>query len=72
MMGTSEAHTSQAQSSNESDQTHVKVGMLNKLSILSNDKRGMREYCDQSVLSTIRRSMREIAVIDVVNAQTWY
>ena len=72
MMDILEAQTSQAQSSNESDQIHVKVGMLNKLSILSNDKRGMREYCDQSELSTIRRSMREIAVIDVVSAQTWY
>ena len=72
MMDILEAHTSQAQSSNESGLTRVKVAMLNKLSILSSDKKGMKEYCDQSVLSTIRRSMREIAVIDVVNAQTWY
>ena len=46
--------------------------MLSKLSILSSDKRDMKEYFDQSVLSTIRRSMKEIAVIDVVNDQTWY
>ena len=72
MMDTSETHTSQAQSSNELGLTHVKVAILNRLSILSSDKRGMKEYCDQSVLSTIRKSMREIAVIDVVNDQTWY
>ena len=72
MMDILEAHITQTQSSNESDLTRVKVAMLNRLSILSNDKKGMREYCDQSVLSTIRRSMKEIAVIDVVNDQTWY
>ena len=72
MMDILEAHTSQAQSSNESGLTRVKVAMLNKLSILSSDKKGMKEYCDQSVQLAIRRSMSETVVIDEASDQTWY
>ena len=72
MMDILEAHTAQTQSSNESGLTHVKVAMSKMLSILSSDKKGMKECCDQSVQSTIRRSMNETAVIGEASDQTWY
>ena len=66
-MATLENHMSQIPLLSESEKTHAKEAMLPISHTQWNEKRGMKDYCDQNALLILTRSTKETAALHEAN-----